>query len=327
MLISAHATRRKFLQHVATSGVCLAYGLRPALALASTPVFAGKTLAQVAKALGAKSVAPSADVHLNTLDYAENGAAVPVDIATSLPGVERIVLFVEKNPTPLMAVFQPGDAMDGNLTLHTKMAQTSAVYAMVIMADGRALYAKKEVKVVLGSCGSVSETPDNVDAKRPTEPTRIRAQIQGDVASVRMRMAHEMESGQRKDKDAMADRILRKAILRVEEDYANDQEVENAQSEAAGFPRRDAGRLVGGVDRVRFRREREVDDSLCQRQFPLGAAKTFIGLPALQADLLRLRVGKTDVFHRHARDAAGQKARVFAAFQHAGEPVKRRVGI
>src|SRR5690606_19170802 len=38
--------------------------------------------------------------------------------------------------------------------------------------------------------------------------------------------------GQRKDKDAMADRILRKVILRVEEDYADDQEVENAQSEA-----------------------------------------------------------------------------------------------
>jgi hypothetical protein len=33
-------------------------------------------------------------------------------------------------------------------------------------------------------------------------------------------------------KDAMAERILRKAILRVDEDYANDQEVENAQSEA-----------------------------------------------------------------------------------------------
>jgi thiosulfate oxidation carrier complex protein SoxZ len=199
MLISAHAIRRKFLQHMATSGVCLAYGLRPALALASTPVFAFKTLAQVAKALGAKSVAASADVRLNTLDYAENGAAVPVDIATSLSGVERIVLFVEKNPTPLIAVFQIGDSMDAALTLHTKMAQTSAVYAMVITADGRALYAQKEVKVVLGSCGSVSETPDNVDVKRPTEPTRIRAQIQGDVALVRMRMAHEMESGQRKN--------------------------------------------------------------------------------------------------------------------------------
>jgi len=32
--------------------------------------------------------------------------------------------------------------------------------------------------------------------------------------------------------DPMADRILRKAILKVDEDYANDQEVENAQSEA-----------------------------------------------------------------------------------------------
>lgn len=37
---------------------------------------------------------------------------------------------------------------------------------------------------------------------------------------------------QRKDNDVMVDRILRKAILRVDEDYANDQDVENAQAEA-----------------------------------------------------------------------------------------------
>jgi len=35
-----------------------------------------------------------------------------------------------------------------------------------------------------------------------------------------------------KTQDVMAERILRKAILKVDEDYANDQEVENAQSEA-----------------------------------------------------------------------------------------------
>lgn len=39
-------------------------------------------------------------------------------------------------------------------------------------------------------------------------------------------------SVQRKEKDSMAERILRKAILRMDEDYANDQEVENAQAEA-----------------------------------------------------------------------------------------------
>jgi len=32
-----------------------------------------------------------------------------------------------------------------------------------------------------------------------TEPTRIRAVVKGDKVEVRMRLAHEMESGQRKD--------------------------------------------------------------------------------------------------------------------------------
>jgi len=49
---------------------------------------------------------------------------------------------------------------------------------------------------------------------------------------------------QRKDKDAMAERILRKAILRVEEDYANDHEVENAQSEAVEEASRSAPPLT-----------------------------------------------------------------------------------
>lgn len=40
------------------------------------------------------------------------------------------------------------------------------------------------------------------------------------------------EVGRRKPKDVMTERILRKAILRAEEDYANDQSVEEAQTEA-----------------------------------------------------------------------------------------------
>lgn len=41
-----------------------------------------------------------------------------------------------------------------------------------------------------------------------------------------------LSSGVQRKKDNMAERILRKAILRVEEDYANDEEVENAQADA-----------------------------------------------------------------------------------------------
>jgi sulfur-oxidizing protein SoxY len=34
-----------------------------------------------------------------------------------------------------------------------KMGQSSDVYAVAIMNDGRALFSKKEVKVTLGGCG------------------------------------------------------------------------------------------------------------------------------------------------------------------------------
>ena len=56
--------------------------------------------------------------------------------------------------------------------------------------------------------------------------------------------------GPRKDKDAMADRILRKAILRVNEDYANDQDAENAQSEAVEEASRRAQPLSADQQRM-----------------------------------------------------------------------------
>jgi len=43
--------------------------------------------------------------------------------------------------------------VDANFTTRSKMGQSSDVYAVALMADGKALYAKKEVKVTLGGCG------------------------------------------------------------------------------------------------------------------------------------------------------------------------------
>ena len=43
--------------------------------------------------------------------------------------------------------------VDANFSTRAKMGQSSDVYAVAIMADGRALFAKKEVKVTLGGCG------------------------------------------------------------------------------------------------------------------------------------------------------------------------------
>ena len=97
--------------------------------------------------------------------------------------------------------------------------------------------------------------------------------------------------------------------------------------QAAGLARSRARRLVGGVDRVRLGREGKVDHRLGQRQFALGGAKAFVGLPSLQTDCLRLRVGQADVLDRHAGDASGEEAGVLSPFQHPGEPVKCCVGV
>jgi thiosulfate oxidation carrier protein SoxY len=84
---------------------------------------------------------------------AENGAVVPLACACALPGVKRLLLLVEKNPNTLAAVFDVTDAVEPNFSTRVKMGQSSNVYAVAMMGDGKVLYAQKEVKVTLGGCG------------------------------------------------------------------------------------------------------------------------------------------------------------------------------
>jgi sulfur-oxidizing protein SoxY len=86
-------------------------------------------------------------------DIAENGAVVPVTVATTLPGAKRLLLLVEKNPSVMSAMFEVSDAVDANFATRVKMGQSSNVYAVAMMGDGKVLFAQKEVKVTLGGCG------------------------------------------------------------------------------------------------------------------------------------------------------------------------------
>mgnify|MGYP001491945416 CR=1 FL=1 len=148
-------TRRTALQHsVALAGVLAGTGLFPHYAAARTDAaFTARNLADAAKALGGGAPTESKDVTITGPDIAENGAVVPLGASTSLPGVKRLMIVVEKNPDPLVAVFNLTDAVDANISTRAKMGQSSDVYAVAVMADGRTLYAKKEVKVTLGGCG------------------------------------------------------------------------------------------------------------------------------------------------------------------------------
>ena len=148
-------TRRETLKQSAkVAGLLAATGFFPQFALAwNNAAFEAKSVADVMKAFGAGSPTESKDVTLTAPDIAENGAVVPMGVATTLPNVKHMLVLVEKNPSALVAKFDVTPAVDANFLTRAKMGQSSDVYAVAITTDGKALFAKKEVKVTLGGCG------------------------------------------------------------------------------------------------------------------------------------------------------------------------------
>ncbi len=149
-------TRRHLIQHAATVAAALAgLGLLPGAAQAawSRAAFEANSLAEALQALGVAAPVDSREVTITGPEIAENGAAVPVTIGATAPGVKRLLLLVEKNPATLTALFEPGEAVEPNFQLRIKMAESSNVYAVALLADGRVLYARREIRVTLGGCG------------------------------------------------------------------------------------------------------------------------------------------------------------------------------
>jgi sulfur-oxidizing protein SoxY len=148
-------TRRETLKRSAAVASLLAtVGTLPQQAHAfNKAAFDAKSVAEATKAFGGGAPTESKEVTLTAPDIAENGAVVPLGAATSLAGVKHLLILVEKNPNALVAMFNATDDVLPNFQTRAKMGQSSDVYAVAVMNDGRALYAKKEVKVTLGGCG------------------------------------------------------------------------------------------------------------------------------------------------------------------------------
>lgn len=149
-------SRRQALKKTAVvAGLLATTGLFPQFALAafSKDAFEAKSVADALKALGAGAPTESKDVSITAPDIAENGSVVPVAVATTLTGVKSMLIMVEKNPATLTAMFHMTDSVDAAFSARVKMGQSSDVYAVAVMNDGKVLFAKKEVKVTLGGCG------------------------------------------------------------------------------------------------------------------------------------------------------------------------------
>ena len=143
-------------QSAAVAALLAAAGLWSGQARAAwnRAAFEASNLAEVVKALGGAAPVASKELLLGGPDIAENGAVVPLTLSSSLPGIRRLVVVVEKNPNILSAVFELGDGVEADFRLNLKMAQSSNVYLVAMMGDGRVLYTVRDIKVTIGSCGA-----------------------------------------------------------------------------------------------------------------------------------------------------------------------------
>jgi sulfur-oxidizing protein SoxY len=136
---------------MAVLGAGLLLPLR-ALAAWNKEAFGSKTPADALKGLGVGASTESKDIVIDAPQIAENGAVVPIEISSSIPGTTSIAVVIEKNPFPLAAQFDFDNGALPYVKLNIKMNETSDVRA-VATAGGRRYTATKEIKVTIGGCG------------------------------------------------------------------------------------------------------------------------------------------------------------------------------
>lgn len=151
-------TRRDFMKLTGVFGLLAAAGLltveqaHAQQQAWNKAAFETKNLNDAVKALGGAAPVESKDIAITAPDIAENGAVVPVGVASKIPNTQAVYVLVEKNPNVLAAGFNIPAGTEPSVSTRIKMGQTSNVYA-VVKADGKFYVASKEVKVTLGGCG------------------------------------------------------------------------------------------------------------------------------------------------------------------------------
>ena len=141
-------TRRSLLAFV---GLLLAKPLT-VFAAWNEQAFGAKTPADALKNIGATAAAPSKDILIEEPQIAENGAVVPIEISSNIPGTTSIAVVIEKNPFPLAGKFDFKEGALPFVKLNVKMGETSDV-RVVAMAGGKQFVATREIKVTIGGCG------------------------------------------------------------------------------------------------------------------------------------------------------------------------------
>jgi len=152
-----HQTRRSVIKAGGAAALLAAFGaalLKPGRALAAwnKGAFEAKSTADAMRVLGVANAEDSKAIEIRAPEIAENGAVVPIDITSNIPGTTAILVFIEKNPFPYTGTFDFSQGAVPYVHLRVKMGESSPV-RVVVAAGGKFYTAAKEVKVTIGGCG------------------------------------------------------------------------------------------------------------------------------------------------------------------------------
>lgn len=142
--------RRKFLIGLATMLALLP--LKAIAALWNKAAFESVQLKDATSHLNIADELVSSAIEIIAPDRAENGAIVQVEVKSNIPNTEAIAIFVEKNPTPLIANFMFSNGAEPFVVTRIKMAETSDI--KIVVKSGMQYFTNsKNVVVLENGCG------------------------------------------------------------------------------------------------------------------------------------------------------------------------------
>ena len=104
------------------------------------------------KSVGALDLIATDQIELKTPEIAENGAIVPIQVTSNIPDTEKVFVFAEKNPQPLVASFRFRQGTAPFFATRIKMGESARVH-VVVLANGKHYTVSNEVQVTIGGCG------------------------------------------------------------------------------------------------------------------------------------------------------------------------------
>lgn len=186
-------TRRNFISLLGFTTSLLMLPLSVLAAAWNRAAFDAEKLDDAENGLEINGEIPSSNISVVAPDRAENGAIVQVEIAANIPNVEAIAIFVEKNPTPLIANVMLSKGAQAKLTTRIKMAETSDI-KVIVKADGKYFTASKNVQVLENGCGGGGSADEKFESS-----IKLRAKLKNNITEIKAIIIHPMHTGRAKD--------------------------------------------------------------------------------------------------------------------------------